>query len=71
MFRSSLASSRAVAKWCGVGLILLAPGSFLILPLFWLIRHFSVTERASKSIQQRGSLGAAALASARGSRSVA
>ena len=29
------------AKWCGCILILLAPGSFVILPVLWLARQWA------------------------------
>ena len=29
---------RGLAKWLGYGLVLLAPGSFVILPALWLAR---------------------------------
>jgi hypothetical protein len=39
MFRRLIASSpREVRTWCAYALILLAPGSFFVLPLLWLVR---------------------------------
>jgi len=32
-------------KWCMWALLLLAPGSFVILPLLWLARRFGVLSR--------------------------
>jgi hypothetical protein len=31
----------AITKWCLGALLLLAPGSFVILPLLWLARQFA------------------------------
>jgi hypothetical protein len=43
MFNRLIASlPRDLGKWCGCALVLLAPGSFVILPLLWLIRQFGV-----------------------------
>jgi hypothetical protein len=33
-------SVRQVAKWCGCVLVLLTPGTFVIIPALWLIRRF-------------------------------
>jgi len=30
---------REIAKWCAYALVLLAPGSFVFLPVMWLVRH--------------------------------
>jgi hypothetical protein len=39
MVRSPKASPpRELAKWCTYALLLLAPGSFVILPVLWLYR---------------------------------
>ena len=32
---------REMAKWCTYGIVLLAPGSFVVLPLLWLARHWA------------------------------
>jgi hypothetical protein len=41
MFRRPIAPSpRELWKWCAYALILLAPGSFVVLPLLWLARQF-------------------------------
>jgi hypothetical protein len=43
MFRRLIASSpRELGKYCAYALILLAPGSFVVLPVFWLVRLFGV-----------------------------
>ena len=31
---------REIAKWCSYAIVLLAPGSFVVLPLLWLARHW-------------------------------
>ena len=41
------AQARGIAKWCACALILLAPGSFVVLPLLWLARYW--TQRGSGS----------------------
>ena len=39
MFRRLIASSpRSLSKWCAYTLILLAPGSFIVLPVMWLVK---------------------------------
>lgn len=39
MFRPLMALSlREVTKWCAYALVLLAPGSFVVLPVLWLVR---------------------------------
>src|SRR5262245_43891923 len=35
------AQARAIAKWCACALLLLAPGSFVVLPLLWVARQWS------------------------------
>lgn len=41
MFRPYLACwPRELAKWCMCALVLLAPGSFVVLPVLWLVRQF-------------------------------
>jgi hypothetical protein len=35
------ATAREMAKWCACVLILLAPGSFVIVPLLWLARQWT------------------------------
>ena len=32
--------AQQLGKWCVYGLLLLAPGSFLVLPVLWLVRQF-------------------------------
>lgn len=40
MFRPLIATSpRERAKWCAYALVLLAPGSFVVLPVLWLVRR--------------------------------
>ena len=34
-----LAQSRTLAKWCACALVLLLPGSFIVLALLWLYRR--------------------------------
>jgi hypothetical protein len=44
MFRSLAAASPLdVRKWGIYALILLAPGSFVLLPAYWLLRRLAVT----------------------------
>jgi hypothetical protein len=49
MFRSlpSL-SPLELRKWATYALLLLAPGSFVLLPAYWLVRRFAVAPRAEK-----------------------
>jgi hypothetical protein len=43
MFRRSLGlSPRELGKYCAYALILLAPGSFVVLPVLWLVRQFCI-----------------------------
>lgn len=43
MFRRLIASSpRSLSKWCAYTLILLAPGSFIVLPVVWLVKIFGL-----------------------------
>jgi len=47
MFRTRTASRpREIAKWCVYALVLLAPGSFVVLPVLWLIRAFRYSREA-------------------------
>ena len=36
----ALSTSAELKKWCLYVLVLLAPGSFVILPVVWCVRHF-------------------------------
>jgi hypothetical protein len=36
----ALSASRELRKWCLYALVLLAPGSFVILPVVWCVRRF-------------------------------
>ena len=45
MFRSFMASRRELTKWCMYGLVLLAPGSFVVLPALWFVRLFRYSRR--------------------------
>ena len=41
MFRPLIASTpRELAKWLTYALVLLAPGSFVVLPVLWLLRSY-------------------------------
>jgi hypothetical protein len=43
MFRAlTTATPRDVAKWGAYALLLLAPGSFIVLPVLWLVRYARV-----------------------------
>jgi hypothetical protein len=35
----SLPQHRSLAKWCGCALVLLLPGSFVVLALLWILRR--------------------------------
>lgn len=35
-------SPRELARWSAYTLVLLAPGSFIVLPVLWLVRRFAV-----------------------------
>ena len=39
-------SPRELTKWLAYALVLLAPGSFVLLPLLWLVRRQDGAERA-------------------------
>jgi hypothetical protein len=44
MFRTVTAPSpRELTKWCVYALVLLAPGSFVVLPVLWLVRRWQDT----------------------------
>jgi hypothetical protein len=49
------AQVRGVAKWCACALLLLAPGSFVVLPLLWLARHWTARGAAFANLAKRGS----------------
>ena len=34
-----LPASHELGKWCAYILVLLAPGSFVVLPMLWIFRH--------------------------------
>jgi hypothetical protein len=43
MFRRLIAfSPRSLSKWCAYTLILLAPGSFIVLPVLWLVKVLGI-----------------------------
>lgn len=47
MFHSLIATPpREITKWCGYVLLLLAPGSFVILPVLWLVRQVTLKSRS-------------------------
>ena len=49
MFRSpSLPSPLELRKWGVYALLLLAPGSFVLLPAYWLVRRLTVAPRTGK-----------------------
>ena len=35
--------SAQLGKWCACALLLLAPGSFLVLPILWIVRRWRLT----------------------------
>jgi len=40
MFRPlAVPTPRELTKWCAYALLLLAPGSFVVLPVLWLVRR--------------------------------
>jgi hypothetical protein len=44
MFRPLIVTSpRELTKWCAYALVLLAPGSFVVLPVLWLVRRFQAS----------------------------
>ena len=49
------AETRAIAKWCACALILLAPGSFVIVPLVWLARRWATRGAAPAPAVERRS----------------
>lgn len=55
MFRSlPPLSARELGKWCGYALVLLLPGSFVVLPVLWLVRLDGV--RARTRFRPKGGL---------------
>ena len=48
---------RAIAKWGACALVLLAPGSFVILPLLWIARRWAARAAGPGSTLQRRSVG--------------
>jgi hypothetical protein len=50
MFRSLTSpSTLELRKWGTYALLLLAPGSFVLLPAYWLVRRLTVTPRTGKA----------------------
>jgi hypothetical protein len=46
MFRPLASQSPLeLRKWCAYALLLLAPGSFVVLPALWLVRHLAFRSR--------------------------
>jgi hypothetical protein len=41
------ASPRELGKWCAYALIMLAPGSFVVLPVLWLVRLRTAAKSAA------------------------
>lgn len=52
------AQMRALAKWSACAFVLLAPGSFVILPLLWLARLWAARHAGSAAALERRSAGA-------------
>jgi len=51
----SLSSPTAfpLRKWCASGLVLLfVPGSLVVLPVYWLVRHFQTGAAQGKQVTQ-------------------
>ena len=44
LLRPLTATPRELAKWCAYTLVLLAPGSFIVLPLLWLYRQVALQQ---------------------------
>ena len=59
------AQARGIAKWCACALILLAPGSFVVLPLLWLARHWAARAPAHAGARERETASVAAAQSPR------
>lgn len=59
MYRFLVAPSpRELMKWCAYALVLLTPGSFVVLPVLWVIRHLWFRPRAGKGdFQEAGYAG--------------
>jgi len=51
------AQARGIAKWCACALILLAPGTFVVLPVLWFARYWAARRGAPSSAPERGSAG--------------
>ena len=43
--RPSARAAKTCARWCAYALVLLTPGSFVIVPALWLIRRFVLSSR--------------------------
>jgi len=46
-----LPQPRALAKWCACALVLLLPGSFVVLPLLWLYRRCALLSARPEMLQ--------------------
>jgi hypothetical protein len=44
MLRHPVSPSQ-LGKWCAIALLLLAPGSFIVLPAIWLARNWHVVKK--------------------------
>jgi len=51
------AQARGIAKWCACALLLLAPGSFVVLPVLWFARYWAGRRGAPSNALERGSAG--------------
>lgn len=43
--RFSGCTARSCARWCACALVMLAPGTFVIIPALWLLRRFVLPSR--------------------------
>ena len=59
------AQARGIAKWCACALLLLAPGSFIVLPLLWVARQWSARRASLAPTPERAPAGAPVLQSSR------
>jgi len=47
----TLASHRNFGKWCAVVVVLVTPGSFVVVPAIWLARNWHLVKRIEERLE--------------------